>query len=194
MHKNIQQPQNHTHHYLTFPAQCSTIPTLRWEPIHIKEMLINQQRGTLFFNPSFWFQPTPLLQGDLRWLIPAPRYSLIPHSYSLIHPVFNNGVTHRSLKDNALPKLIIALRRNYRKSVHCDVTNLISTKLNRLWAQKNMIQRHTSVVVWVPSGRWQSCLVWESWPPSAAVGTMPPVSPSLSPPKTFPHQPAGTEK
>lgn len=58
---------------------------------------------------------------------------------------------------------------------------------------KEAKQGHTRAV-WLPSERWQSCPVQESWPPSAAVGTMPPVSPSLSPPKSFPHQPAGTGK
>lgn len=103
---------------------------------------------------------------------------------------------------------------NYRKSVlytRCDVINLMTIKQNRLRAKtshwfifllkkksvhtnKNKkLQTHTSVVR-VPSGRWQSCPVQESWPPSAAVGIMPPVSPSLSSPQTFPHQPAGTER
>lgn len=58
-----------------------------------------------------------------------------------------------------------------------------------VYTRKQTKREHTSV----PSGRWQSCPVQEIWPPFAAVGTMPPVSPSLSPPKSFPHQPAGTE-
>lgn len=58
-----------------------------------------------------------------------------------------------------------------------------------VYTRKQTKREHTSV----PSGRWQSCPVQEIWPPFAAVGTMPPVSPSLSPPKSFPHRPAGTE-
>lgn len=102
-----------------------------------------------------------------------------------------------------LSKLIIPLKKkkkkNYTKSVLytvCDVTNFMCTKQNRLRAKTShrfIFQRNTSVV-WVPSGRWQSCPVQESWPPSAAVGIMPTVSPSLSSPQTFPHQPAGTER
>lgn len=52
----------------------------------------------------------------------------------------------------------------------------------------------SALAVPVPSGRWQSFPALESWPPSAVVGTAPPASPSPSPLKTFPHQPAGTER
>lgn len=78
-----------------------------------------------------------------------------------------------------------------RSVVYTRCTRGVDSKRIITLLHGNELSAHA---VCVPSGRWQSFPAPETWPPSAVAGTAPPASPSLSPPKTFPRQPAGTER
>lgn len=112
---------------------------------------------------------------------PPPEEEMI--SVAWIHTGWKDKQTHQISKKNTKYIPISTVQRYKTCQPYILYTH----------THKEAKQRHSSAV-WLPSERWQSCPVQESWPPSAAVGTMPPVSPSLSPPKSFPHQPAGTGK